>query len=56
MKPDYYGIYDDVTNKTLQIKAYDLEQAVGISETIDYNDYADGEEIDVLDDIDNYVE
>ena len=46
---DYYEVYDEVTNKTLLIKAYDDEQALGISETIDFNDYDNGEMINVLD-------
>jgi hypothetical protein len=47
---DYYEVYDDVTNKTLLIKAFNDEQAIGISETIDFNDYENGEKVDVLDD------
>ena len=50
----FFDIYDEESGKTLLIKAYSLEQAEGISETIDFNDYEDGEEIDVLDDIANY--
>jgi hypothetical protein len=50
----YYDIYDDVTNKTFQIKAYSLEQAEGIADTIDWDEYEDGERIDVLDDIANH--
>lgn len=46
---DYYEVYDDVTNKTLLIKAFNDEQAIGISETIDFNDYENGEKVDVLD-------
>ena len=50
----YYNIYDDATNKTFHIKAYSLEQAEGIGDTIDWNEYEDGERIDVMDDIANY--
>lgn len=46
---DYYEVYDEETNKTLLIKAYDDEQALSISETIDFNDYDNGEMINVLD-------
>ena len=52
-KAYFYDIYDDVTNKTLKIKAYSLEQAEGIADTIPFEEYKDGEEIDVLDDIAN---
>lgn len=52
-KAQLYDIYDDVTNKTLQIKAYSLEQAEGIADTIPFEEHEDGEEIDVLDDIAN---
>jgi len=53
---DYYEVYDESTNKTLMIKANDFEQALGISETLDFNDWEDGEMVDVLDDIANYFE
>jgi hypothetical protein len=53
---EYFEVHDEVTNKTLLIKANDFEEAVGISETIDYNDFKDGEEIDVINDIENYIE
>jgi hypothetical protein len=46
---DYYEVYDDVTNKTLLIRAFNDEQAIGISETIDFNDYENGGKVDVLD-------
>ena len=49
-----HEVHDEETNKTLLIKGKDLEEAVGISETIDFNDFKDGEEVDVIDDIDNY--
>jgi len=51
----YYDVYDDLTNKTLHIKGNDLEEAIGISDTIDFNDWNDGEYIDLLDTIDNYI-
>lgn len=50
----FHEVHDEVTNKTLLIKGKDLEEAVGISETIEFSDFKDGEEIDVIDDIDNY--
>jgi hypothetical protein len=53
---EFFDIYDEVTNKTLHIKAESLEQAEGIADTIAFEDYKDGEEIDVIDDIANYVE
>ena len=53
-KTSFFDIYDEESGKSLLIKAYSLEQAEGISETIDFNDYENGEEIDVLDDIANY--
>ena len=53
---EFYDIYDEETNKTLSIKAESLEQAEGIADTLPFEDYKDGEEIDVLDDIANYTE
>ena len=50
---DYYEIYDELTNKILFIKAYSDEQAIGISETIDFNDYENLSIVDVLYDIAN---
>jgi hypothetical protein len=55
-KLDYYEIYDESTNKILFIKAYSDEQAIDISETIDFNDYENLAIVDVLDDIENYFE
>lgn len=52
-KLDYYEIYDESTNKILFIKAYSDEEAIGISETIDFNDYENLSIVDVLDDIAN---
>ena len=52
----YYDIFDDVTGKTLHIKGRSLEEAEGISETLDWESEKDGEYIDVLDSIDNYIE
>lgn len=54
MKAQLFDIYDEVTNKTLQIKAHTLEQAEGIADTIPFEDYDDGAEVDVLDDIESY--
>jgi hypothetical protein len=50
-KLDYYEIYDESTNKILFIKAYSDEEAIGISETIDFNDYENLACVDVLDEI-----
>jgi hypothetical protein len=52
-KLDYYEIYDESTNKILFIKAYSDEEAIDISETIDFNDYENLAIVDVLDDIAN---
>jgi hypothetical protein len=52
-KLDYYEIYDESTNKILFIKAYSDDEAIGISETIDFNDYENLAIVDVLDDIAN---
>mgnify|MGYP001036346619 CR=1 FL=1 len=54
IEPTFFEVHDEVTNKTLNIKANDLEQAEGIADTIPYEEYEDGAEIDVLDDIENY--
>ena len=54
MKPEFFEVQDDVTNKTLLIKAHSLEEAEGIADTIPFEEYEDGAEIDVLEDIDNY--
>ena len=56
IKMEYFEIYDDVTNKTLHIKAENLESAEGIANTLDWETEQDGAFIDVTDDIDNYVE
>jgi hypothetical protein len=53
---DFFEIYDEVTNKTLSIKAHSIEEAEGIADTIPFEEFQDGEQIDVLDDIDNYQE
>jgi len=53
-KPFFYEIHDDETNKTLLIKAYSLEEAEGIADTIPFEEYEDGAEVDALDDIANY--
>jgi len=42
----FYDIYDEETNKTLHIKANSLEEAIGISETLDWNWQVDGDRID----------
>ncbi len=53
---EYFDIYDKETNKTLHIKAKDLETAEGIADTLDWEYEKDGAFIDVTDDINNYVE
>jgi hypothetical protein len=50
----FFEVHDEVTNKSLLIKANNLDEAIGISETICFDDYEDGAEIGVLDDIDNH--
>lgn len=49
-----FEIYDDVSGKTLLFKARSLEEAEGIAETIDFEDYMDGSVVDVLDEMDSY--
>jgi len=56
METKLYIIYDELTNKSLRIKAHSLEEAEGISDTLDFNDFEDFEKIDVLNDIDNCIE
>jgi hypothetical protein len=51
-----FEIYDEESGKTLFIVAHSNEEAEGISETIDFNDYEEGDVINVLDDIANYDE
>ena len=51
-----FEIYDEQTGKSLFIKARSLDEAEGISETIDFDDYENGDIVDVLDDIDSYPE
>ena len=51
-----FEIYDEQTGKSLFIKARSLDEAEGISETIDFDDYENGDIVDVLDDIDSYQE
>lgn len=51
-----HEVYDDETGISLYIMAWDMEQAVGISETIDFNDYKNTWIVDVIDEIENYVE
>lgn len=49
-----FDVYDEETGKTLLVKARSLEEAEGISETIDFDDYQDGDIVDVLDEMDSY--
>jgi len=53
---EFFEVHDEETNKTLLIKAGDLEQAIGIADTLPFDQYNDGQEIDVIDDIENYIE
>ena len=53
MSLTFHEVYDEETGKSLLIKAETLDQAIGISETIDFNDFEDGEEIDVTEDLAN---
>jgi hypothetical protein len=43
---EYFDIYDDETNKTLHIKANSLEEAIGISDTLNWDYQTDGDLID----------
>ena len=43
---NYYEVYDELTNKNLFIKASSNEQAVELSETIDFDDYENNERVD----------
>lgn len=45
---NYYEVYDELTNKNLFIKAYSNEQAVELSETIDFDDYEDNDRVDLF--------
>ena len=51
-----FEINDEETGKTLIFKARSLEEAEGISSTIDFNDYEDGDIVDVLEEMDSYNE
>ena len=53
MSLEFHEVYDDETGKSLLIKAETLDQAIGISETIDFNEFENGEEVDVTDDLAN---
>lgn len=44
----YFDIYDDATNKTLHIKAVDLETAEGVADTLDWECEKDGTFIEVI--------
>lgn len=47
-------VYDEETNKTLNIVANSVEEAEGIADTLDWSSEEDGAEVNVLDDIKNY--
>ena len=53
---EYWEVYDEVTNKTLHIKADSLESAEGIADTLSWEDEKDGDYIDLTGTIENYVE
>ena len=53
MSLTFHEVYDEESGKSLLIKAETLDQAIGISETIDFNDFEDGEEVDVTEDLEN---
>jgi len=42
-KQEYFEIYDEVTNKTLHIDAFSLKEAEILSQFIDFNNYNDGD-------------
>ena len=39
---EVYNVYDDITNKTICIEAKSMEDALSISELIDFSDIEDG--------------
>lgn len=45
---NYYEVYDELTNKNLFIKANSNEQAVELSETIDFDDYENNDRVDLV--------
>ena len=42
----YYEVYDENTDKTLNIQAYSFEEAEEIASTIEYDNFKDGEDIE----------
>lgn len=44
---NYYEVYDESSNKILFIKAFNCEQAVKLSETIDFDDYENNASVDL---------
>jgi len=50
MKNKTFEVYDDYSGKTLLIEAISLEEALSISETLDFDKFEDGDEVD----LDNY--
>lgn len=45
---NYYEVYYELTNKNLFIKANSNEQAVELSETIDFDDYENNDRVDLV--------
>lgn len=45
VEPEYYAVYDEVTNKTLHIQAPTLKDAEIIAAAIDFDNFVDGQSI-----------
>jgi hypothetical protein len=45
VEPEYYAVYDEVTNKTLHIQAPTLKDAEIIAAAIDFDNFVDGQNI-----------
>jgi len=45
---NYYEVYDELTNKNLFIQAHSNEQAIELSETIDFDDYENNDRVDLI--------
>jgi hypothetical protein len=45
---NYYEVYDELTNKNLFIEAHTYEQAVELSEHINFDDYENNDRVDLI--------
>jgi hypothetical protein len=45
---NFFEIYDELTNKSLFIEAFNFEQAEKIASEIEFNNFNDGEEIEFI--------